>query len=69
MSFKAARDALVLNHSNGVIDDEEFCLLYDANRSKTPEFPHEEYGKFDLGEMGNSQSKAEIRFGKKTSLC
>ena len=35
MSFKHARDALVLCHDNGVIGDEEFCLLYDANRSKS----------------------------------
>ena len=35
-------------------DDEEFCLLYDVNRSKNPEFPYEEYGKFDLEEMDNS---------------
>ena len=27
MSFKHARDALVLCHDNGVIDHEEFCLL------------------------------------------
>ena len=47
MSFKNARDALVLCYDNGVIDEEEFCLLYDANRSKNPEFPYEEYGKFD----------------------
>ena len=64
MSFKDARDALVLNHDNGVRSDEEFCLLYDANRSKNPEFPFEEYGKFDLEEVDNSQSKAEFRFRK-----
>ena len=28
---------MVLCHDKGVIDDEEFCLLYDANRSKNPE--------------------------------
>ena len=64
MSFKDARDALVLYHDNGVIDDEEFCLLYDVNRSKNPEFPYEEYGKFDLEEMDNSECKAEFRFRK-----
>lgn len=31
MRFRHARDALVLCHDNRVIDDEEFCLLYDAN--------------------------------------
>ena len=40
MSFKRARDALVLCHDNGVIDDEE--------TSKNPEFPYEEYEKLDL---------------------
>ena len=64
MSFKDARDALVLYHDNGVIDDEEFCLLCDVNRSKNPEFPYEEYGKFDLEEMDNSECKAEFRFRK-----
>ncbi|CAH3029463.1 unnamed protein product [Porites evermanni] len=64
MSFKHARDALVLCHDNGVIGDEEFCLLYDANRSKNPEFPYEEYGKFDLEDMGDDECKAEFRFHK-----
>ena len=47
-----------------MIDDEEFCLLYDANRSKKPEFPYEEYGKYDLEEIDNSECKAEFRFWK-----
>lgn len=64
MSFKHARDALVLCHDNGVIGDEEFCLLYDANRSKNPEFPYEEYGKFDLEDMEDDECKAEFRFHK-----
>ena len=61
MSFKHARDALVFCHDNGVIDDEEFCLLYDANRSKNP---YVEYGKFDLEEMDDAECKAEFRFRK-----
>ena len=65
MSFKDARDALVLFHDDRMIDDKEFSLLYDANRSKSPESPNEEYGKFDLEETDNvSECKAEFRFGK-----
>ena len=64
MSFKRARDALVLCHDNGIIDDEEFCLLYDANRSKNPEFPYEEYGEFDLEDMDDAECKAEFCFHK-----
>ena len=40
---------------NGVIDDEELCLLYDTNRSKNPEFPYEEYGKFDIEDMDDAE--------------
>ena len=39
-------------------------VLYDANRSKNPEFPYEEYGKSDLEETDNSECKAEFRFRK-----
>ena len=31
---------------------------------KNPEFRYEEYGKFDLEEMDNSECKAEFRFRK-----
>jgi len=64
VSFQHARDALVLCRDNGVIDDEEFCLLYDASRSKNPEFPFEENGKFDLEDMDDAECKAEFRFQK-----
>ena len=60
MSFKDAGYALALSHDSGV----EFCLLYDANRSRNPEFPYEEYGEFDLEEMDNNECKAEFRFRK-----
>ena len=62
--FQDARNALVLYHDKGVIDDEEFCLLHDTYRSKNPEFPYEEYGKFDLEEMDNSEWKAKFCFRK-----
>ena len=69
MSFKHARDALVLCHDNGVIGNEEFCFLYDANRSKNPEFPYEEYGKFDLEEWRTMNVKRNFASIKKTSRC
>lgn len=64
MSFNHARDALVLCNDNGVIDDEEFCLQYDANRSKNTESPYEKYGKFDLEDMDDAECKAEFRLHK-----
>ena len=47
MTFRDARNLLIQSHDDGIIDD-EFILLYDANTSKNPEFPYEEYGRFDL---------------------
>ena len=63
-SFRDARNLLMLSYDDGLIDDDEFILLYDANMSKNPEFPYEEYGRFDLDEMDDTECKAEFRFRK-----
>lgn len=64
MSFKKVRALLVESYFNDVIDDEEFCLLYDANFSKNPEFPYQDYEQFHLEEMDDAECKAEFRFRK-----
>ena len=63
-SFRDARNLLFQSYDDGIIDDDEFILLYDANTSKNPEFPYEEYGRFDLDEMDDTECKAEFRFSK-----
>ena len=54
-----------------VIDKEEFVLSYDLNRSKNPDFPHENYERFDLESVDAAKCKAEFRFqkGDLTSLA
>ena len=52
------------SYDDDLIDDDEFILLYEANTSRNPEFPYEEYGRFDLDEMDDTECKAEFRFGK-----
>ena len=65
MSFRDAREVVVQCYDEGLVDDDEFILLYEANISKkTPEFPYEEYDRFDLEEMDDAECKAEFRFAK-----
>ena len=46
-SSKKIRNVLLECLDDDVIDEEEFVLLYDQNRSKNPEFPHDNW--FILG--------------------
>ena len=63
-SFRDAREVVVQCYDEGLVDDDEFILLYEANISKNPEFPYDEYERFDLQEMDDAECKAEFRFAK-----
>jgi hypothetical protein len=63
-SFKKTRLLLLDSYNDGLIDEDEFVVLYDLNRSKNPEFPHENYERFDLDGMDPAECKAEFRFEK-----
>ena len=61
MSFKEFRDLLVLLYGDEIISDEEFLLLYDSFISKNPDFPHENYQRFDLDSTADSMNSAECK--------
>ena len=63
-SFKDARNLLLESYNDGIIDDDEFILLYEGNFSKNPEFLYEDYERFDLNAMDETECKAEFRFTK-----
>ena len=48
-----------------IISDEEFVFLYDCFFLKNLEIPYEEYQRFNLNEMANSESRAEFRVNKR----
>ena len=48
-----------------IISDEEFVLLYDCSFSKNLEIPYEEYERFNLEEMADSECRAEFRVNKR----
>ena len=62
--FKENRDSLLLAHSEDLIDDEEFALLYDLNTSKNPDYPYWKYEPFNLESLSDSECKTEFRFYK-----
>ena len=65
MSFKELRDLLILLYGDEIISDEEFLPLYDSFISKNPDFPHENYQRFDLDSMNSAECKSEFLVEKR----
>ena len=64
-SFKDARDLLLLSFDKGIIDEDEFLILYDLNTSGNSLYPYEDYGSFHLEDKDNVECKTEFRFEKR----
>ena len=64
MALRDVRNQLLQSYDDDLIDDEDFVLLYDLNRSKYPYFPYWEYDRFDLDQLSDVECKAEFRFSK-----
>ena len=62
-SLKATRDAILVAYSFDVIDDFEFALLYDLNKSREI-FPFWKFEKFNLESLDEAQCRTEFRFIK-----
>ena len=60
-SLRDVRECLLLSHALHMLDDEEFTLLYDLNRSKNPDLPYWNYN-FDFDSLTDDECKAEFRF-------
>ena len=59
MSFRDARICVVDAYDDGIIDDDDFLLLFRSLKSKNPDFPYEQYGPFSLENM-DDECKAEF---------
>ena len=62
--FKKTRELLDGSYLADIISDEEFVLLYDSSFSKNLEIPYEEYERFNLEEMEDSEYRIEFRVKK-----
>ena len=67
-SFKKTRELLAGSYLADIISDEESVLLYDCSFSKNLELPYEEYERFDLEEMADSECRTELRVNKRDLL-
>ena len=65
MAFRDVRNFLLISHADGIIDDEEFIVLYDLYSSRDPDFPYDHYTAFDLDALDESESVAEFCFYKR----
>lgn len=68
-SFKATQEALLLAFDSGIIDEEEFLLLYEKNTSKNPTFNNEDYNKFELNSIDPATCKADFRVERTIFSC
>ena len=51
------REILLLAYDLRYIDEVEFAILYDLNKTKSPENPYWQYDKFDLESMIDDECK------------
>ena len=63
-SCSEVQDNLLIQLDKGIIDDEEFLLLWDINNSSNLHFPVHDYTQFDLESKDETECKAEFRFEK-----
>ena len=66
-TFLEVHDLLAVECFEDIIDVDElttteiFLLLWDFNTTKILDLPYEDYGRFDLDQMDNSECVAEFR--------
>ena len=63
-SFKEIRNLVLECYVDGIIDEDDFMLLYDINQSKNPEFPHENYELFNFDALDPVECVADFRVEK-----
>ena len=59
--LREARNSLLSAVNENIIDDEEFLLLYDVNKSHD-DYPYWSYDSFNLDNLDDSKSWSEFRF-------
>ena len=64
VTFREAREALLLANDQDLIDDEEMLVLYDLNRSRNLDIPYWKYEKFELDSLSDDECKSVFRFLK-----
>lgn len=61
--LQSVREALILSFYQNIIDENEFALLYDANKSREL-FPYWKFASWKLEFMDDTECRTELRFAK-----
>ncbi|CAH3020793.1 unnamed protein product, partial [Porites evermanni] len=64
MSFQIVRDELIYCFADGILNEEEFVLLYDAYKSTNSIYPYWEYDEFSLDSLSSDECLADLRVEK-----
>ena len=67
MSFQKVRDELIYCFADGILDEEEFVLLYDAYKSTNSIYPYWEYNEFSLVSLSSDECLADFRPSSRAS--
>ena len=59
-SLKETRDLLLVSCVKGIINANEFAILYDVNMSKNPLFPYDNYEQFSPDNFSEEECIAEF---------
>ena len=63
MSFEDARNALLIGHADGFLDDEEFIVLYDYYQPVNPSFPYWNFDPFCLTRVCSTLASLKLTSG------
>ena len=64
-SLKGVRDQILIRHDEGVLNDDEFVLLYDLNRSYNLDQPYDSYPDYKFDDLEDDECLSEFRFHKR----
>ena len=62
--FQKVRDELIYCFADGILDEAEFVLLYDAYKSTNSIYPFWEYDEFSLDPLSSDECLADFRVEK-----
>ena len=62
MALKRIQECILLSYTQDLLDDNEFCLFYDANYANYPVFDHGQYTRFTLDAVSEEECLSSFRF-------
>ena len=62
MALKRIQEFILLSYTQDLLDDNEFCLLYDANYANYPVFDHGQYTRFTPDAVSEEECLSSFRF-------